>query len=112
MLPQVKVLAVEAEKMEPGEVAGPFVTKENIFIMKLEEKQIAGYEPFEEVQELVRQKVLLDRRREVSDKLNAEIRQQANLSRTDKFIDFCLEKIHRISNTGDEKSGDESRSGQ
>jgi parvulin-like peptidyl-prolyl isomerase len=96
------ILAVEAAKIEPGEIAGPIVTKQHIFIMKLEEKQIAGYEPFEEVQELVREKILLDRQNEVAEKLNAEIRQQAKLSRTDEFVDFCLEKIYQISNTGSE----------
>jgi len=106
------ILAVEAGKMEAGDVAGPIVTKQHIFIMKLEEKQIAGYEPFEDVQDLVKEKVLLDRQNEVIDKLNAEIRQEAKLSKTDKFVDFCLEKIYRISNTSDETSGSESRSGQ
>jgi parvulin-like peptidyl-prolyl isomerase len=96
------ILAVAAEKIEPGQVAGPIVTKEHIFIMKLEEKQIAGYEPFEEVQELVEEKIILDRRKEVIDKLNAEIRWQARLSRTDEFVDFCLEKIYQISNISDE----------
>jgi len=96
------ILAVEAEKIEQGEVAGPIVTKQHIFIMKLEEKQIAGYEPFEKVQELVHEKILLDRQNEVTEKLNAEIRQQAKLSRTDEFVDFCLEKIYRISNSGSE----------
>jgi hypothetical protein len=104
------VLAAEAEKIEQGEVAGPIVTKQHIFIMKLEEKQIAGYEPFEDVQELVHEKILLDRQNEVIEKLNAEIRWQARLSRTDKFIDFCLEKIYRISNTGSDMSGSQSRS--
>ena len=93
------ILAAEADKIEPGEVAGPIVTKQHIFIMKLQEKQIAGYEPFEDVQELVEQKILLERRDEVFDKLNAEIRWQAKLSKTDKFIDFCLEEIYQISNT-------------
>jgi len=102
------VLAVEAEKIEPGQVAGPIVTKDHIFIMKLEEKQIAGYEPFEQVQELVEEKILLDRRKEVIDKLNARIRSEVKLSRTDKFIDFCLEKIYRISNASDKISGGES----
>jgi parvulin-like peptidyl-prolyl isomerase len=96
------ILAVEAEKIEQGEVAGPIVTKQHIFIMKLEEKQIAGYEPFDKVQELVHEKILLDRQNEVAEKLNAEIRQQAKLSRTDEFVDFCLEKIYRISNASSE----------
>lgn len=106
------ILAVEAGKMEAGDVAGPIVTKQHIFIMKLQEKQIAGYEPFEDVQDLVKEKILLDRQNEVIDKLNAEIRREAKLSRTDKFVDFCLEKIYRISNTSSETSGSESRSGQ
>lgn len=96
------ILAVAAGKIEPGQVAGPIVTKQHIFIMKLEEKQIAGYEPFEEVQELVEETVLLDRHNEAVNKLNAEIRRQTKLSRTDEFVDFCLEKIYRISNTSDE----------
>lgn len=104
------ILAVQANKMEPGDVTGPIMTKQNIFIMKLEEKQIAGYEPFGNVQDLVREKILSDRRNEVIDNLNAEIRQEAKLSRTDKFVDFCLEKIYRISNAGSEMSGNEIRS--
>jgi parvulin-like peptidyl-prolyl isomerase len=106
------VLAVEAGKMEPGDVTEPIITEQNIFIMKLEEKQIAGYEPFENVQDLIREKILLDRRNEVIDNLNVEIRQEAKLSRTDKFVDFCLEKIYRISNTGSEMSGAKSGAGQ
>jgi hypothetical protein len=103
------VLAAEAGKMEPGDVTEPVVTKQHIFIMKLEEKQIAGYEPFEDVQELVKEQVLLERQNKVVDKLNADIRREAKLSSTDKFVDFCLEKIYRISNGG-ETSGAESRS--
>jgi hypothetical protein len=103
------VLAAEAGKMEPGDVTEPIVTKQHIFIMKLEEKQIAGYEPFEDVQELVKEQVLLERHNKVVDKLNADIRREAKLSSTDKFVDFCLEKIYRISNGG-ETSGAESRS--
>jgi parvulin-like peptidyl-prolyl isomerase len=104
------VLAAEAGRMEPGDVTGPIVTKQHVFIMKLEEKQIAGYEPFEDAQELVKEKILLDRRGEVVDKLNADIRREAKLSNTDKFVDFCLEKIYRISNNGGETSGAETRS--
>jgi parvulin-like peptidyl-prolyl isomerase len=106
------VLAAEADKMEPGDVAGPIVTNEHIFIMKLEEKQIAGYEPFEDVQDLVKEKVLLDRHSEVIDKLNADIRREAKLSNTDKFVDFCLEKIYRLNNTKSEISDSEAGAGQ
>ncbi len=65
--------------------------------MKLEEKQIAGYEPFEAVQEQVREKVVEKRREEALAPLYARIKQQAKLGRTDEFIDFCMEKIYRMS---------------
>jgi parvulin-like peptidyl-prolyl isomerase len=109
LAPPYDVLAAQADKMEPGDVAGPIITNEHIFIMKLEEKQIAGYEPFENVQDLVKEKVLLDRHNEVIDKLNTDVRREAKLSNTDKFVDFCLEKIYRISNSS-ETSGAEIRS--
>ena len=91
------ILAAEAEKMRPGQVAGPIVAEGRIFIMKLEEKQAAGYELFEAVQEQVRKKILLDRQSEALEPLYARVRRQAKLGRTDEFIEFCLEKIHRMS---------------
>ncbi len=91
------MLAAEAQKIEPGQIAELIVTEEHIFIMKLEEKQSAGYEPFEKVQGQVEEKVILDRRNEVFDRLNAKLMRQAELGRTDEFIDFCLEKIYRMS---------------
>jgi len=91
-------LAEAAQKMESGEITEPIITDEHIFIMKLENKQTAGYEPFEQVQEYVRKAVLLERQNEVLNKLNAIVQGQADLGQTDEFIDFCLETIHRTSN--------------
>jgi hypothetical protein len=90
-------LAEAAQKMEPGEITKPIITDEHIFIMKLEQKQSAGYEPFEKVQEYVRKAVLSDRQDEILNKLNTIVREQANLGQTDEFLDICLEKIHRLS---------------
>lgn len=90
------LLAAEAEKTEPGRIADLIVTDEHVFIMKLEEKQSAGYERFENVQEQVRNKILIDRQNEVIDKVNAEFLQQAELSKTGEFVDFCLDKIYQM----------------
>jgi hypothetical protein len=90
------LLAAEAEKTEPGWISDLIVTDEHIFIMKLEEKQLADYEPFEKVQEQVRNKILIERQNEVIDKVNAEFLQQAELSNTDEFVDFCLDKIYQM----------------
>ena len=91
-------LAAAAQKTEPNQIAELIKIPEHIFIMKLEQKQTAGYETFENVQEYVRRAVLIDRQDEVLDKLNAIVQQQADLGQTDEFIDFCLGKIHRMSN--------------
>jgi len=98
LAPPYDVLATAAQKTEPNQVAELIKTPEHIFIMKLEQKQSAGYEPFEKVQGYVRQAVLVDRQNELLDKLNAIVQQQADLGQTDEFIDFCLEQIHQISN--------------
>jgi len=89
-------LAAEAENIESSRIARIIITAEHVFIMKLEEKKLAGYEPFEKVQEQVRDKIVLDRQNEAIDRVNAALLQQAELSRTDEFIDFCLEKIYQM----------------
>ena len=92
------MLAAEAENTEPGQIASLVVTPEHVFIMKLEEKQSADYEPFEEVQGQVEAKINFDRRSEVVDRVNAGLMQQVELSKTDEFVDFCLEKIYQVRN--------------
>ena len=94
------ILVAEAEKMQPGDITEPIETpdQQHIFIMKLIEKQSTSYEPFENVQRQVEEKILLYRQNEVLNRLNDIIMQQAKLGDTDEFIDFCLEKIYRMSN--------------
>ncbi len=89
-------LAAEAEKIEPGQIAGLVETAEHVFIMKLEAKQSAGYVPFQDVQEQVRNKIVFDRQSEVLNQVNTELLQQAELSKTDEFVDFCLDKIYQM----------------
>ena len=89
-------LAAEAEKIEPGQISGLIETSENVFVMKLEAKQSAGYVPFEDVQEQVRDKIIFDRQNEVLRQVNDELLQQAELSNTDEFVDFCLDKIYQM----------------
>ena len=74
------ILAVEAEKIEPGEVTGPIVTKQHIFIMKLEEKQIALIEKINQVETL--QGCIKDRNEEI-------ITQKQNLQ--ERFDAFHIE---------------------
>ncbi|MFZ2146280.1 MAG: peptidylprolyl isomerase [Sedimentisphaerales bacterium] len=96
LAPPYDMLAAEAWNTEPGQIAHLIITPGHIFILKLEEKKSAGYEPFEKVQEQVRNKIILDRRNEAADRVNATLLQQAELSDTDEFTDFCLEKIYQM----------------
>jgi hypothetical protein len=89
-------IAAEAEKMELGQISDLIVTKEHIFIMKLEKKQTGGYIPFTEVQEQVRNKIRNDRQNKIFEEVNDELLQQAELSNTDEFVDFCLDKIYQM----------------
>jgi hypothetical protein len=91
------ILAAESEKMQQGQIAGPIVAEGHVFIMKLEEKQDAGYEPFETVQDQVREYIIRKRGIKAREPLSARVRRQAKLGRTNEFIEFCLEKIYRMS---------------
>lgn len=91
------ILAAEAERLKPGQIAGPIETGEHIFIMKLEEKRAGSVEPFEKVQRQVEDKIRDDRWRQARKELVTKLAQQAALGNNDKFIDFCLRKIYRMS---------------
>jgi len=92
------ILAVEAEKIRPGQIAGPIEAGEHVFIMKLEEKRAESVEPFEKVQKQVEQRIIIERRKQAIDEISDRLMQQAAIGEKDKFIDFCLEEIYRISN--------------
>jgi hypothetical protein len=92
------VLAAEAEKIRPGEVAGPIEAGEHIFIMKLEEKKPKSFQPLANVQREVEAKIIFDRRKKAVDEFSAKLVQEAALNERGKFIDFCLKKIYRLSN--------------
>lgn len=94
------ILAAEAEKIQPGDIAGPIETGtgEHIFIMKLEEKRPKSVKPLREVQKKVEEKIIFDRRKQAIDELEAKLVRQAAVGKRSEFIDFCLERIYRISN--------------
>jgi peptidyl-prolyl cis-trans isomerase SurA len=91
------ILAAEANKIEPGQIAGPIEAGEHIFIMKLEDKGSRRFQPLETVQKEVEAKIAFDRRKKTFDDFNAKLVQQTALNEMDKFIDFCLGKIYRLS---------------
>jgi len=102
------VLAEAAEEMNSGEIAGPLETVGHIFLMKLEAKQPAGYQPLDEVQGEVNNRILAERRNEAVIRLNAKLLREAEIGSTDEFVDFCVDKIYKMS-TGPAKTEQESK---
>lgn len=92
------VLSREAGRIESGEVAGPIEASGHIFIMKLEEKTAKDFELFEDVQKEVESTIHLERRRTALEELNKKLVLQAIIGDRERFIDFCIEEIHRMSN--------------
>ncbi len=87
------VLATEAEKIEPGQIAGPIEAGEHIFIMKLEERRAKSFKPLREVQREVETKIMLDRQEQAREEIMAKLVQQTAIGQRSEFIDFCLKKI-------------------
>ena len=98
-----QVLADEAQKLDQGDISGPIeavdtLQRKHIFIMKLEEKQLKSYQPFEKVQRQLEAKIKYDRRKQAHDKILAKFLRQAETDISGEFTDFCLRKIYQLSN--------------
>jgi peptidyl-prolyl cis-trans isomerase SurA len=91
------ILAAEADKMMPAQIAGPIEADEHIFIMKLEEKSQKSFRPLETVQKEVEAKITFGRREKTLDEFSAKLVQQTALNERDFFLDFCMGKIYRLS---------------
>ena len=92
------ILAQEAEKFEPDQIAGPIAAGEHIFIMKLLEKQDESVEPFEKVQDQIEARITLERQKKAIDQISSKLAQRADLTQKEEFMDFCLEEVYRMIN--------------
>ena len=91
-------LAVEAEKTQVGQIAGPIEVDGHIFIMKLLEKQPESITRFEDVQEQLKNKILDECQRKAIDEFIAKLTSQAAVGEKTAFMDFCIEEIYRRAN--------------
>jgi parvulin-like peptidyl-prolyl isomerase len=90
------VIAAEADKIAPGQIAGPIEAGDHIFIMELIEKRAKSFQPLEDVQKEVEAIINFDRRKKAADEFSDNLMRQTTLTEKDIFIDFCLEKIYRL----------------
>ena len=63
------ILETEAVKLEPGQVAGPIEAEGHVFILRLENKQVAGEKSFAEVQKQLENEIRLIKKKQRYDKM-------------------------------------------
>lgn len=91
-------IAKATQDMNEGEISKPIITDSCIFIVKLENKVSAGYIPFENVQDQVKNAAIAEQNRNTAlNPIKDIVIQQMESAEVKAFIDFCLEKLYKIS---------------
>ena len=90
------VLGTEADKIEPGQLAGPIEAQGHIFIIKLDEKKPKSVEPLDKVQKEIEAKITFGRRKKAIDEFGLKLAEQAAVAEKDAFIDFCTDKLYKM----------------
>ena len=98
LAPPYDILAVAAERTEPGKVVGPIDVRNHFFIMKLIEKKGRNVQTFEQVQSQIEAKMSFEKRRRAVDELGYKLVQQAAIGNKAPFIAYCARRIHEIAN--------------
>ena len=90
------VLAAEADKIQIGQIAGPIEADRHIFIMKLVDRKTESFEPFENVQKKLENRILFERRAKAVNEIIAKAQpSEAGSANKQAFVDFCLEKLYQ-----------------
>ena len=89
------ILAAQAAEMRPGQVASPIEAEGHVFILKLEGRVVRGYAPLEDVQAEVERKIIMDRRKEALEQINAKVQRMVDVGSADNFVNVCIEEIYR-----------------
>lgn len=85
----------KAIDMQLGEVAGPIESEEHFFIVKLDGKQTASVEKFENVQAELEAELKFKRNREKFERVVDDLIEKANISDLNGFVEFCVRDAYR-----------------
>jgi hypothetical protein len=94
------VIAEKAVSMQAGDIAGPIDTGQHILIVKLEDKQISGSIPLEQVQKEIEEEIKINRKNEAFNKAMNKVFEEAAITGVDIFVTFCIEKLYTEANLG------------
>ncbi|MBN1795420.1 MAG: peptidylprolyl isomerase [Sedimentisphaerales bacterium] len=80
------------DNLDIGQVSEPVAEGGHIFIVKLENRQIASCKPFEEVQGDVESRMMYEKRKKRVDDMMDKIISQVDLSYAEGFLEYCTQK--------------------
>lgn len=90
-----KTLKEQAVQMQPGDIAGPIMRGDSVFVIKLDTLQAGGCKPFEDVQLLIEQLMRNQQRQKQYLELVDKLIKKTDLAQMDRFTDFCIEQAYR-----------------
>lgn len=89
------VIESVCEHLKPGEISGPIEAGGHIFIVQLEDKQTAGYVPFEQVQHQIEQQLTVSRRNRQINEYLSELAPDIAGATVSAFVDHCTELLYQ-----------------
>jgi len=84
------MLEQTALEMDPNQIRGPLFGGDHLFILKLESRQLAGCQSFEEVQGRIEGKMQYEFRRKQYNDLFAKMSRNVDPLQFEQFLDYCL----------------------
>jgi len=95
LAPPYDELVGVTQELDIGQVSAPVVVVGHVFIVRLEEKQEAGYYALEDVQDRIEQQIRQDRQAQVMAELDTEIAERAKVGNIDQFVQYAIEVLYR-----------------
>jgi parvulin-like peptidyl-prolyl isomerase len=93
-----EILETKALAMEPGQVAGPLAANDHLFIIKLESKEQASCQAFDEVQDAIEQQFQFEFRREQYMKLIDRLASRVDTFQMEQFLNQCVTEAYAMWN--------------
>ncbi len=83
-----------AMAMKVGRIEGPIELNGHFFLIKLEQKQAAGHQTFEDVQPILEKKLKFERQQAAQKELWSRIVHEAASDSFDAFVNFCIQTLY------------------
>ena len=80
-------------KLKDGEISKPFEFQNNYFIFKLWEKSEKGYYDFENLEQGIKQVLVIEKRKELEETLKNELMEKSQLSVNERALKSLVKRL-------------------